>query len=174
MLIVLQLAGQFNELARTYRQTETDAISIERIAEYTNIEPEAIWERQTLGLLPVKPLNASVEFRDVSLRYRDSEPPVIRSLSFRVESGERVAIVGRTGAGRSEQREHEIAESNPSAGKTSITQLLYRLIEPFEGEIRVGETPIRELGRSLRRLLTIIPQVCKPSKQTFESAIFAF
>ena len=46
----------------------------------------------------------------------------------------------------------------PFAGKTTITSLLFRLVEPTEGEIRIGETPIRELGRSLRSRLTIIPQ----------------
>ena len=109
MLYILQLAGMFSQLARTYRQTETEIVSIERISEYSKIAPEAIFERQTQPQAKILS-NASVEFRDVSLRYRDSEPPVIRSLSFRVESGERVAIVGRTGAGRKASDARETAE----------------------------------------------------------------
>ncbi|KAI6212882.1 hypothetical protein M3Y94_00082100 [Aphelenchoides besseyi] len=86
-------------------------------------------------------LSSSVEFRNISLRYREQDDPVLHGVSFRVEQGERIGIVGRTGA-----------------GKTSISSVLFRLVEPFEGDVLIGDVNIKDLGRTLRQILTIIPQ----------------
>jgi ATP-binding cassette subfamily B protein len=59
------------------------------------LENEPIWKEG----LRMKPSDSSVEFESVSLRYREQDAPVIHSVSFRVEAGQRVGIVGRTGAG---------------------------------------------------------------------------
>jgi ABC-type multidrug transport system fused ATPase/permease subunit len=127
----------FGDLTNLYRDSETELVSIERIKEYIDIENEPIWKS------PVKaqPSDSSVEFKDVSLRYREQDAAVINKVSFRVESGQKIGIVGRTGA-----------------GKTSLTSLLFRLVEPFEGNIRIGGVDICNLGPNLRQILSIIPQ----------------
>jgi ATP-binding cassette subfamily C (CFTR/MRP) protein 3 len=112
-------------------------VSIERIKEYIELENEPIWKNYAKE----QPSDSSVEFKDVSLRYREQDAPVINKVRFRVKSGEKVGIVGRTGA-----------------GKTSLTSLLFRLVEPFEGNILIGGIDIRNLGSNLRQILTIIPQ----------------
>jgi ATP-binding cassette subfamily B protein len=83
----------------------------------------------------------SIEFRNVSFAYNDEEW-VLKNVSFRVQRGERVALVGHTGA-----------------GKTTVTSLLLRFYEPQRGEILVNGVNIREYRiESLRRLFAIVQQ----------------
>ncbi|KAI6216885.1 ATP-binding cassette sub-family C member 3 [Aphelenchoides fujianensis] len=120
-----------------YRDAETEVVCVERVREYANLEPEAIWKQPPTAT----PADSSVEFRGVSLRYREQDGTVLHKVSFRVEAGEKIGIVGRTGA-----------------GKTSLSSLLFRLVDPFEGFIEIGGANINDLGRKLREILTIIPQ----------------
>ncbi|MBU0507464.1 ABC transporter ATP-binding protein/permease [bacterium] len=83
----------------------------------------------------------SVEFRNVWFAYRDEEW-VLKDVSFRVEPGESVAVVGATGA-----------------GKTTLISLLSRFYDVQRGEILVGGKNIRELDlRALRRAMGIVLQ----------------
>lgn len=104
------------------------------------MEREPIW--QSIKRSRIIPSSYSIEFDNISLKYRENDPPVLHNVSFKVKSGEHVGIVGRTGA-----------------GKTSLTSLLFRLVEPFEGNILIGNVNIKEFGHHLRQILTIIPQV---------------
>ena len=83
----------------------------------------------------------SIEFRDVWFAYNDEEW-VLKNVSFRVERGERVALVGHTGA-----------------GKTTVTSLLLRFYEPQRGQILINGVDFREYRiESLRRLFAIVQQ----------------
>jgi ATP-binding cassette, subfamily B, multidrug efflux pump len=83
----------------------------------------------------------SIEFRDVSFAYNDDEW-VLKNVSFRVARGERVALVGHTGA-----------------GKTTVTALLLRFYEPQRGAILVNGVDIRQYTlASLRALFAIVQQ----------------
>src|SRR5437660_1588962 len=83
----------------------------------------------------------SIEFRNVSFAYND-EQWVLKNVSFRLERGERVALVGHTGA-----------------GKTTVTALLLRFYEPQRGEILVNGVNVREYTlESLRSLYAIVQQ----------------
>uniref|UniRef100_A0AC34GY50 ABC transporter domain-containing protein n=1 Tax=Panagrolaimus sp. ES5 TaxID=591445 RepID=A0AC34GY50_9BILA len=76
------------------------------------------------------------------MRYRPNTPLVSKNLNLQINCGEKIGIVGRTGA-----------------GKTSLTMALFRLIEPSEGTIIIDGIDFRRLGlHELRRALTIIPQ----------------
>ncbi len=83
----------------------------------------------------------SIEFRNVWFAYHDEEW-VLKNVSFRVEAGDRVALVGHTGA-----------------GKTTVTALLMRFYEVQKGEILINGISIREYRMaSLRRLFAVVQQ----------------
>ena len=83
----------------------------------------------------------SIEFRNVWFAYNDEEW-VLKNVSFRVEKGDRIALVGHTGA-----------------GKTTVTALLLRFYEIQRGQILVNGYDIREFSQaSLRRLFAIVQQ----------------
>jgi ATP-binding cassette subfamily B protein len=97
-------------------------------------------------ILPPTTGGRSVEFRHVGFHYppRDGfDPrPVLRDVSFRVEAGQTLAIVGATGS-----------------GKSALLDLIPRFYDPQHGEILVDDIPIRELTlATLRRELGVVPQ----------------
>ncbi|KAF9790880.1 P-loop containing nucleoside triphosphate hydrolase protein [Thelephora terrestris] len=111
---------------------ENDRNSVERIMHYADErKPQAPW-----------PGEGHVEIRDVVLRYRPELPDVLRGLTMDVAPGEKIGIVGRTGA-----------------GKSSIMTALYRLVELSAGSIVIDGVDISEIGlKDLRSALAIIPQ----------------
>jgi ATP-binding cassette, subfamily B, multidrug efflux pump len=83
----------------------------------------------------------SVEFRNVSFRYPDGEP-VLKNVSFRIGKGEKIAIVGPTGS-----------------GKTTITSLLLRFYDGYEGQILVNGKDLREIpNEQIRRDIAVVFQ----------------
>lgn len=94
----MMVCGVFGEIAMDYRDSETEIVCVERVKEYCNLEPEGIWKHPPKS----SPADSSVEFKNVSLRYREQDEPVLHKVSFRVQPGEKIGIVGRTGAGKCE------------------------------------------------------------------------
>jgi len=83
-----------------------------------------------------------VEFVDISFRYAEGEPWVLRHLDLTIEPGESLAVVGPSGC-----------------GKTTLVKLLLGVLPPTEGEIRYGGVPIRQLGhRAYREALAVVMQ----------------
>lgn len=105
------VTGDVNWLVRSYCDMETNIVAVERIKEYVELPSEAA--KETDYPLPENwPASGAIEFRNYSTRYREGLDLVLRGVSFSVASGEKVGIVGRTGA-----------------GKSSLTLSLFRLIE---------------------------------------------
>jgi ABC-type multidrug transport system fused ATPase/permease subunit len=124
------------DLSAKYSVMQSSMASCERIFQLLDTPAEPAQPR----VRPLPALPAAIEFDRVSFAY--GSEPVLREVSFRVAPGERVAIVGPTGA-----------------GKTTILKLLARLYEVREGAIRIGGVDVRELDRrELRRQLAYVHQ----------------
>jgi len=89
-----------------------------------------------------KKISGSVKFDNVSFTYPNTEIPVLQNISFEIEAGQTVAIVGTTGS-----------------GKTTLTKLLSRLYDVTEGKILIDDIDIREYAlQSLRSQISYIEQ----------------
>ncbi|XP_014219235.1 multidrug resistance-associated protein 1 isoform X2 [Copidosoma floridanum] len=138
----LQITQTLNWLVRMTSDVETNIVAVERIKEYSETSQEAPWEIPDQDPPKDWPMRGSVEFHDYKVRYRDGLDLVLNGLSFSVDGGEKIGIVGRTGA-----------------GKSSLTLALFRIIEAAYGKIVIDEVDISKLGlHTLRSRLTIIPQ----------------
>uniref|UniRef100_A0AAR2LDB0 ATP-binding cassette, sub-family C (CFTR/MRP), member 3 n=1 Tax=Pygocentrus nattereri TaxID=42514 RepID=A0AAR2LDB0_PYGNA len=121
---------------------ESNIVAVERVKEYSETPPEAPWEVEDKKPPGDWPSEGNVEFVDYSVRYRAGLDLVLRNISLKVKGGEKIGIVGRTGA-----------------GKSSMTLCLFRLLEAAGGEITIDGVKIKEIGlHDLRSKLTIIPQ----------------
>ncbi|XP_053695519.1 multidrug resistance-associated protein 1 isoform X1 [Sabethes cyaneus] len=138
----LQITQTLNWLVRMTSDVETNIVAVERIKEYGETKQEAAWELPNSNLPRGWPEQGRVEFQDFQVRYREGLDLVLKGISFAVEGGEKVGIVGRTGA-----------------GKSSLTLALFRIIESSGGKIIIDDQDISQLGlHALRSRLTIIPQ----------------
>ncbi|CAL7934381.1 unnamed protein product [Xylocopa violacea] len=138
----LQVTQTLNWLVRMTSDVETNIVAVERIKEYGETPQEAAWKNPDFTPSPKWPDQGRVEFKDYKVRYREGLELVLRGLSFSVKGGEKVGIVGRTGA-----------------GKSSLTLALFRIIEAADGKILIDDIDVAKLGlHDLRSRLTIIPQ----------------
>lgn len=97
----------------------------ERVADIALTPPEEIADTTWSSPIP----EASVELRNVSFRYAEGEPWILKNCSLRVEANESVAIVGPSGC-----------------GKSTLAKIVLGLLQPTEGEVRFGGVDIRKLG----------------------------
>uniref|UniRef100_A0A452UGB6 Multidrug resistance-associated protein 1 n=1 Tax=Ursus maritimus TaxID=29073 RepID=A0A452UGB6_URSMA len=138
----LQITLTLNWMIRMMSELESNLVAVERVKEYSKTETEAPWVVEGSRPPAGWPLQGEVEFRNYSMRYRPGLELVLKNLSLRVRGGEKVGIVGRTGA-----------------GKSSMTLCLFRILEAAEGEIRIDGLNVADIGlHDLRSQLTIIPQ----------------
>lgn len=114
------------------------SLHAERLADIALEQPEQLSFSET----DLERITPRIEFRNVSFRYAEGEPWVLRELSLTVEAGESVALVGHSGS-----------------GKTTLFKLMIGLLSPTEGDILVGGIPIRQLGlHNLRNLVGAVMQ----------------
>ncbi|XP_041621430.1 ATP-binding cassette sub-family C member 10 isoform X2 [Vulpes lagopus] len=137
----LSLTGLLSGLVSSFTQTETMLVSVERLEEYScdlPQEPQGQLPRLGVGWLT----QGSVEFQDVVLVYRPGLPNALDGVTFRVQPGEKLGIVGRTGS-----------------GKSSLLLVLFRLLEPSSGRVLLDGVDTSQLELAeLRSQLAIIPQ----------------
>lgn len=125
---------------------ETRLFSVERLELYIKLIKEEVQQLVNLGggqkLSIDWPNSGRISFRQVSLRYRKNLPFALNNVNFEINPASRIAIVGRTGA-----------------GKSSITYALFRLVETCAGQIFIDGVDIRAVRLDvLRSRLSIIPQ----------------
>lgn len=132
-----QFTKPINELSGIISQLMTALASAERVFEIIDAEPEEDEGRQTLGDTSA----CSIRFEHITFSYVRGVT-VLDDFSLEIESGQRVALVGRTGA-----------------GKTTLVSLLMRFYEPDSGRILLDGVDIREIPKALlRRKVTTVLQ----------------
>lgn len=133
---VQRFRGPINNVVSLYDSLQSALASLERIyAVIDGAEPEET------GDIRVEKLSGAIEYRNVYFEYEPGRP-VLKNISFTVEPGETVAIVGETGA-----------------GKTTLVNLLMKFYHPTSGSILLDGIDIRRIDtRSLRRRIAYVPQ----------------
>ena len=113
-------------------------VSLKRIDEVIETEPDLKFNHEESNV----DLKGSVEFDDVSFKYPGSSKETLSHVSFKVDPGETVGIVGRTGS-----------------GKSTWVSLLVRLYDPTSGTIRLGGCDLRDVNeRKLRKMAALVQQ----------------
>ena len=145
---ISNVAGTLQSIAQRLTSIETDIVAVERVKEYSSEEENqreaAVRTDEKIVKLPVNwPNNGLIEFKNFQTSYRPGHlPNVIKGIDLKIKAGEKVGIVGRTGA-----------------GKSTITLSLFRLLEATGGQIFIDGVDISKIGlRDLRERLSIIPQ----------------
>ena len=132
------LIGPFGSAARLFSQVKEAQGAMHRVFEILDTKPEVTDHPQAVELPTVQ---GHVTFSHVSFAY-DPRQPVLSDLSFEIQPGELVALVGPTGA-----------------GKTTIANLLHRFYDPTDGNIYLDGLDLRQVTLdSLYRQIALVPQ----------------
>ncbi|KAF2858147.1 hypothetical protein K470DRAFT_260069 [Piedraia hortae CBS 480.64] len=127
---------------RLYATNEQNMNSVERIKEYLDVEQEAPPFIEDYRPPAEWPSRGEVEFVGYSTKYRDNLEFVLKNISVKFQAGEKVGVVGRTGA-----------------GKSSLALAMFRALEAVEGKIVVDDIDIGLIGlNDLRSNIVMVPQ----------------
>lgn len=133
-----QFAGRMAALIDKWVEFRMLRLHGERLADIVLTPPEA--QAAQPEVLP--PASTRIEVENLSFRYGDGEPWVLKGCSFTIETGESVAIVGASGC-----------------GKTTLVKLLLGLLSPTEGRIRIGGHDLHKIGpRNVRTIVGAVMQ----------------
>jgi ATP-binding cassette subfamily B protein len=125
-------------LSQQYNAIQIALGAAERLYQMLNTEPEI---KSPAEAVPLPPLRGAIELCDLHFSYLPDEP-VLRGVSLKIPAGQNVAIVGRTGA-----------------GKSSLVSLLARQYDPQQGQVLLDGVDIRLLDlHDLRQVVAVVPQ----------------
>lgn len=155
IIIFTSLSKQFsrpiNEIATLYAQIQTAVAAAERVFEVIDINPEINEGKKLLNDVWKK---GKIVFQNVNFAYEKDEP-VIQDFNLEIEPGQKIALVGATGS-----------------GKTTIVNLLMRFYDIDSGSIKIDGEDIRAIDKSeLRKSLAIVLQDTVLFSDTIENNI---
>lgn len=130
--------GPFVTLGNQWQIVQNGLVDIARTEEMLSTEPE---DYNGSGVKPPT-LKLPIRFDSVSYRYKDSEEDVLSDISFEIPTGKTIAIVGRSGE-----------------GKSTFVDLIPKLIMPTTGSIFLGEHKLQDINlKYLRSRIAFVPQ----------------
>lgn len=140
-MLLSSVITPFQRLTVLWNQLQEVTIAIERINDVLDAEPEEDLHHQVRQNLP--PIKGNIRFEKVTFRYHpESDINVLENLSFEVKSGQMVALVGRSGS-----------------GKTTISKLILGLYPPNDGKVFIDGHDITTLAlSSLRHQVGVVDQ----------------
>lgn len=137
MLYLNMLTFPMSALGWAVALTQQAAVSMRRINAFMEEQPSVLNQDA-----PAFTLNGDIEFRDVTFVYPDSGIKAISHLNLHIKAGQRVAIIGKTGS-----------------GKSTIADLCMRMYDVTEGQVLVDGKPIQQVNTaSLRQSVGYVPQ----------------
>ncbi|GAB5046246.1 peptidase domain-containing ABC transporter [Thermodesulfovibrio sp. TK110] len=119
-----QLTVPVLRLVHMWQDFQQAKLSLERLGDIINTPSEVEFET-----LKISELKGEIVFKDVSFRYYNDAPDVLRGVSFKISPGQLIGIVGRSGS-----------------GKSTIAKLIQRLYLPTEGSIFIDGVDIKQLS----------------------------
>ena len=138
VLYVDRFFEPIRELAQRYNTFQATMAASERVFNLLDTEPDL---QDIPGAKTLPPINGRVAFKDVTFGYQDGEP-ILKSINMQAEPGQRIALVGETGA-----------------GKSTIIRLLARFFDIDGGALEIDGVDVRDVTRaSLRSQLGIVLQ----------------
>jgi ATP-binding cassette, subfamily B, bacterial MsbA len=139
LFAIFQLMPPIKELSGVNNRIQESSAAADRVFEIIDTYPD-ITDKP--GAVEKKFFKESIVFDNVTFRYEDASEPVLTDISFRVQKGEVLALVGPSGG-----------------GKSTLVDLIPRFFDPAKGSILIDETDIRDIRvKSLRNLMGIVTQ----------------
>lgn len=136
--MMLQLFIPLNMLGIVYRSLQYSLADMDLVIRLLEREPEI---RDKPGAQPLVVSEARIEFRDIHFAYI-AERPILKGVSFNVEPGSKVAVVGPSGS-----------------GKSTLSRLLFRFYDVDEGSISIDGQNLQEVTQgSIRAAMGVVPQ----------------
>lgn len=137
VLLVQSFFRPLRGILEKYNQLQNSLASADRVFQMFEAQPETQSGRMVEGRL-----NGAIEFRGVTFTYPGRSVPALKNINLKIQPGESVALVGRTGS-----------------GKTSMISMMQKLYEPHQGDILIDGVSINEFApQSLRRRIGVVQQ----------------
>ena len=140
-MLLGNVISPFQRLSVLWNEFQEVIIAVERINDVIDAPPEENWQKEARQTLP--PIQGDIRFEKVTFRYHaESDLNTLENVSFEIRAGQTVALVGRSGS-----------------GKTTISKLLLGLYPPTEGKILIDGYDITSLSmQSLRSQIGVVDQ----------------
>ena len=155
LLCFAAIRARFSQRSFVF-QVGAQCVGIEKVCEYIDLPPEESTTPDAEQLLPPAewPSQGKLVLRDVKLTYRPGLQPALRGVTCSIEAGEKIGIVGRTGA-----------------GKSSLTLAILRMADQVSGLVEIDGVDTSQISlNTLRRRVAIIPQGAHAGPRPLHSA----